>query len=359
MSLKLKKKKKTPKQQPLFKSIDTLHQEKMDFFKSLQDSLPKKLKTLETLKKKNQDTNELQKQIEKIRSRELETEYYLQTSNILKKYFELPQSDNIELDIENLKHDKNDTRKELTLQYYNAIELHYPHEIRLGKYKASYCKTCDKEMKENDEKFLVCEYCGITDNAGHLVDAMSYKDIQESNPVINFNYKRINYFTEWLNNLQAKENITIEDDTIEIIKIELSKRRIRDNRALNHATMKKILKELHLNKYYEHIPLITYMICGSKPINIPTAVVEKMRGMFMLIQYPFELLKGEGRSNFFSYPYIFYKFCELLDLDEYLKEFSLLKTREKLINQDILWKKIVSYLHESTGNPIWKFIPSC
>jgi hypothetical protein len=55
------------------------------------------------------------------------------------------------------------------------------------------------------------------------------------------------------------------------------------------------------------------------------------------------------RSNFFSYPYILYKFFQLLERDEYLPELRLLKTREKLQEQDEVWKKICDELK-------WEFI---
>ena len=46
-----------------------------------------------------------------------------------------------------------------------------------------------------------------------------------------------------------------------------------------------------------------------------------------------------------------HKFVQLLDLDEYLDCFILLKSREKLHQQDIIWEKICEYLK-------WEFIPS-
>jgi len=41
-----------------------------------------------------------------------------------------------------------------------------------------------------------------------------------------------------------------------------------------------------------------------------------------------------------SYSYVLYKFCELLSEDKYLKYFPLLKSKEKLYQQDVIWKKI-------------------
>ena len=57
------------------------------------------------------------------------------------------------------------------------------------------------------------------------------------------------------------------------------------------------------------------------------------------------------RKNFLSYSYVLYKFCQLLDKDEYLKYFTLLKSREKLHLQDQIWKKICEEVN-------WEFIQS-
>ena len=62
--------------------------------------------------------------------------------------------------------------------------------------------------------------------------------------------------------------------------------------------------------------------------------------MFMEIQEPFDRVCPKNRKNFFSYNYILYKFCELLGEKEHMSLFTLLKSREKLYQQDCIWKEI-------------------
>ena len=59
----------------------------------------------------------------------------------------------------------------------------------------------------------------------------------------------------------------------------------------------------------------------------------------------------ENRKNFLSYSYVLHKFCELLELDELLSHFPLLKSREKLQQQDKIWECICNDLK-------WQYIPS-
>jgi hypothetical protein len=71
--------------------------------------------------------------------------------------------------------------------------------------------------------------------------------------------------------------------------------------------------------------------------------------MFQQIQAPFELVKPPERHNFLSYSFVLYKFLELLKHDEYLPHLQLLKSTEKLYQQDRIWKDICKILR-------WEFI---
>jgi hypothetical protein len=158
--------------------------------------------------------------------------------------------------------------------------------------------------------------------------------------------------------IQANETTEIPNELLEDIKIELRKRNVIDTSKLNISRVKKILKEIGNTKYYEHIPLIISKLSNSRPLCIPEELCSEFKKMFLMIQQPFEKMKGK-RKNFLSYPYILYKFCEMLRLNEYLHHFTLLKSREKLLKTDVLWKRIVEDIYKTTGDPTWTFIPSC
>ena len=66
---------------------------------------------------------------------------------------------------------------------------------------------------------------------------------------------------------------------------------------------------------------------------------------------PFYKHCPKNRKNFLSYSYVLHKFVELLGLDEFLPSFPLLKSREKLHQQDLIWEKICRDLG-------WEFIRS-
>ena len=110
-------------------------------------------------------------------------------------------------------------------------------------------------------------------------------------------------------------------------------------------------KKLGYNKYYEHITHIINKINGSKAPILSRNEEEYLRALFKEIQVPFTNNCPENRKNFLSYSYVLHKFCELLEYDHLLVYFPLLKSREKLQQQDKIWKCMCRDLN-------WEYIPS-
>jgi hypothetical protein len=180
---------------------------------------------------------------------------------------------------------------------------------------------------------------------------MSYKEEQEHEKVFNYFYKRENHFNEWLNQFQARETTNIPNEIIDQLRVEFKKTKIKKLDEITHAKVKSILKKLKHNKYYEHVPYIANILNGIKPPRMTQDLEDKLRKMFNDIQDPFDKHCPEERKNFLSYSYVLYKFCELLSKDEYLPCFPLLKAKDKLYQQDVIWKKICNELQ-------WEFIPT-
>ena len=139
---------------------------------------------------------------------------------------------------------------------------------------------------------------------------------------------------------QAKESTDIPKDVYDKIIIEIRKERIVNMAILTPQKLREILKKLKLNKYYEHVPHIINRLNGIPPPIMTRETEEKLRMMFREIQTPFIKYCPKDRKNFLSYSYVLHKFVQLLELDEFLPCFPLLKSREKLHQQDIIWKKI-------------------
>lgn len=323
MSFRIKKQKKVKNHEENL-SIDFLHNEKINYFK------------------KNKNKSKIEEEM---------NEYFLNTCDILTEYYE--KKDNIKTINPYLENFHiNEKNMDLEQRYYKACNINYISNVK--KSKNDLC--CGQEMILSNESFFACSLCGKVDQLH--IDGYTFKQMQE-NPLTNkFVYKRINYFNDWLKQIQASETSDIPKDLVERVSNELNKRNIRDLSKIKPYLIKEILKVLKEPTYYENINLIISKLTDKPALVIPEEIIQKLKNMFSGIQAPYEELKGP-RTNFFSYPYILYKFCELLNLKEYLKTLQLLKSRDKILQHDILWKKIIIEMQKKEGDTLWRFIPSC
>lgn len=242
-------------------------------------------------------------------------------------------------------------RKDIFTDY--LIEVEKQNITRPSERIMDECPKCNESNLTHfpETSDLVCEKCGIVVTT-LISEELTYREEQEtSEKIVNYSYKRENHFNEWLSQFQAQEMTTIPDEVIEQLRSELKKIKIKNLEDITHAKIRGMLKKLRLNKYYEHVPYITNILNGIKPPNMPQELEELLRIMFKDIQKPFDKNCPAERKNFLSYSYVLYKFCELLGEDEYLQYFPLLKSKEKLYHQDVIWKKICTDLR-------WEFIPT-
>ena len=228
------------------------------------------------------------------------------------------------------------------------------------------CISCGaNKIIYRNEGIQSCVSCGESDNLKPEVDITNYKDSMIKKPILP--YEKKNHFAVWLTQYQARESTEISDEIIHSIKNELIKYRYTDEeiKNLNFEKIKKILKSLKLSKYYKNISHIYSKITGYPPPSFNKEEEELLKKMFNEIQEPYKLNKPSTRKNFLSYSYVLYKFCEKLKYyakkvgkiedyrkyDKFTRFFILLKARNKLRGQDILWKKICEKLE-------WDFYPS-
>lgn len=212
------------------------------------------------------------------------------------------------------------------------------------------CPLCNNKMNiKHSKSDIICYNCGYSENIIIHSEKSSYKDPPREASY--FAYKRINHFNEWLAQFQAKETTDIPDDVYKAIYIEIKKNKTLNIKDISYKQVREILKKLHLNKYYENIPHIINSINGKTAPILKRYEEEKLRSLFKEIQVPFANNCPNDRKNFLSYSYVLHKFCQLLEYDELLEFFPLLKSREKLQQQDQIWKLICNDLQ-------WEYIPS-
>ena len=227
---------------------------------------------------------------------------------------------------------------------YSNIGMYNREESQ--KFTCINCNAGEMILSECDG-IIICNSCGIT--CANITDneRPSYKEIPKEASF--YAYKRINHFREILTQFQAKESTIIDDSVIDKIKVQIKRERLVIKNLTNKKT-KEILKQLGLNKYYEHIPFIKSRL-GIAPQSMDPELESTLCDLFVEIQQPYAKHCPADRVNFLNYYYTLYKLCELLDQMNFLPHFPMLKDKHKLREQDAVWEKICMELG-------WMYIPT-
>jgi hypothetical protein len=280
------------------------------------------------------------------------SDYLIKCMPYMNQYADIPDEETNTDNIFNVKETVGLKRKDIFYEY--LIQVEKQNLPRASEYtNLSECPVCSYSniIHVQVTSELVCDECGLV-LAVLISEELTYREEQEtSEKIVNYSYKRENHFNEWLSQFQAQEMTSIPQEVMDQLRTELKKIKIKKLDEITHTKIRALLKKLRLNKYYEHVPYITNILNGIKAPNMPQELEERLRIMFKDIQKPFDDNCPIDRKNFLSYSYVLYKFCELLDQDEYLQYFPLLKSKSKLYTQDQIWKKICTTLK-------WEFIPT-
>ena len=343
-------------------TIDAIHTDIVKEFKSNGLSLIDKQKELEVLKNMDEKSKDddlrisnLESEICEIDKKKVEEiDYYLETTELLTEYYSRKdgsfEEENKELSVLDFMNKKNKEKKsdDLINKYMVKVDdTVIPEKTNIN---LDICSACNSVLTlKTVDSVLCCEKCGFTEKIIINSEKVSYKDPPRESSY--FAYKRINHFNEWLAQFQAKETTDIPQEVYNGIMKELKKDKFIKLEELSYKTVREILKKLKYNKYYEHIPHIINIINGRPAPVLTRQYEDQLRMMFKEIQTPFMEHCPTDRKNFLSYSYVLHKFCELLELDELLSYFPLLKSREKLQQQDNIWEKICHSLQ-------WQYIPS-
>lgn len=234
------------------------------------------------------------------------------------------------------------------LSLTGSMYLHHdPRPCHVQPINYSVCSTCYEDMFHHNERLgmIVCGHCG---DQKPFQESFHYKPFSRARvlprQMSDDFYKRTIYFREWLKRLQAKERCVVTTDQIELIKTAL------ENRAVNYWTIKKALKQLRLQRFYDHIIFILKLIRGRPLFLMSCQQEDILVRMFYCIRDSF-LSLAEKRTNMFSYPYLIAKFCELNQWFKVAKIIPLLKSPSRIKKQDELWYIIC----QQTG---WTFTPT-
>ena len=279
-------------------TINELHNAKMKKFDAYYKTLPTKKEKLKKLKQKltkksdyyeiNQLENEieeLQKEIQRMETQEDMTEYLLQTQHVFKEKSlntekkKVVNKSNDLLSLNAFLISETDNRKKRLLNEYLVSTGGAP-----VSFESEYCKTdffCEEcgfeitiDKARSDKLCTNCGYCVYWQDTS-LPQWSNNVDVSKT-----YRYQREQYFIDHLNRFQGKENVTLPPKLIQMIFIELHKRRIHDKKSIKGTLIRKILKSLNEADYYDHINSIIKKITGEKAPQLGQEVERKLISMF-------------------------------------------------------------------------------
>ena len=296
-------------------------------------------------------------------TKQKKTEYLLDNSKYIFEYFENKKSISLCEEPKQQKHSvinaffkiKEQDPEVSTPQTQSVVQKYLSNVddsfLDMGSFvlQTDICQHCrqGEMIPLDDEGVLICNVCFI--NVQYLIEneKPSYKEPPKE--VCYYAYKKINHFKEILAQFQGKETTQIPVIVIENIKSQLKKERM-DATQLTYYKSKEVFKKLGYNKYYEHIAFIKNKL-GIKPPIMSQELEETLCNLFMELQSPYSKNCPDYRVNFLNYYYALYKLCELLGESQYMEDIPMLKDREKIMEQDEIWRKMCVELD-------WEFMPT-
>lgn len=312
------------------------------------------------------DASNLEKQKQELLSEEIG--YYMDMMDLLTAYY-LDTPNAVSITSEELGPCSNSKQVVTNLKEYmntrttvNKTKIYEEYLYRLNqdaskqsvKYNVTRgtCSNCSQpQTLDVTLSLYICESCGNCTHA-HVDTEMS---CYVKNPVLemnnSFSYKRFDHFVKWLDRFHNTEKSKVPQHILELIQKELKKLLHNDSASLTKQNILEILKTTGNSKYSSQVLQILNKIKNEKSPTLPIQVQQRMKIMFMQTQKPFAQICPQDRTNFLSYSYVIRKFLELLNLPEYIDYFPLLKSKDKLHQQDQLWRKICQQLG-------WTYKPS-
>lgn len=219
--------------------------------------------------------------------------------------------------------------------------------------ESELCPHCHLDTFVDTVEGEICSNCGVSNGNrffGSVGKNISFKETQNITPVPpRFAYKKKSHLLQKLNQLLSKNYKHLKKVVLDEVIIELNKLSI-DISLIQIDTIRAILKKLNRNENYGDAYCLLRIIQKKSPIEIDQEVENKLVYLFERAEKAFDECKGD-RKNFLSYNYVIYKLLQLLDQTHLLKEIELLKSRERLIDQDSIWKRICTTLD-------WRYIPT-
>jgi len=293
-----------------------------------------------TNEKEKQSAKETMQRIQKdkylLESGVREAHYLFRAEPLLKRYETIL---NKPIRVSFTGNDRNDTYKEkhnIIMEYIN-IAKHYINIKPIHYLEENFtCDNCKIDLQTADELLFVCPSCGYA--VKNLASIASYQDNNRINNAQRYYYEKRTHFSDSIKKYQGKQNTTIQEKVYDDLRRKIHNHGI-PIKKLTKDHIYEFLKSTGHNEHYEDINLIYYVLTDNKPPDI-SHLETKLFELFDEIDPIYERIKPADRVNFLNGQYVLFKFLQKLRYPCKEDDFYILKTRDKMLEHDEIWKRI-------------------
>lgn len=239
-------------------------------------------------------------------------------------------------------------RKQTIVMDYLSIAQNYVKVNQIMTQRNSMsCKDCSLALQRADDLLFSCPGCGYA--IKHFASAASYQENNRINVAQRYVYDKRAHFGDSIKKFQSIQNTTISDQVYKDILDKIKSHEI-PIKNLTKTHLYEFLKLTKHSDHYEDINLIYSEITGTPPYNI-RHLEQRLFELFDEVDPVYERIKPEGRTNFLNGQFVLFKLLQKLHYPCREDDFYILKTREKMLEHDQMWKKICNELQ-------WTYIPT-
>jgi len=220
---------------------------------------------------------------------------------------------------------------------HNAGE-HLP----LPRYDNPVCPRCQSPVHVSSRTGM--ETC-TSPNCGYAVYMATGFDVVHLEQQVHnsYQYLLVVHMKSTLRRVQGKESAMVPHRIKDAVRERLLMERA-DLRKVTPKKVKKVLKDLNLQAWYNHRHKICTAITGRKPYQFTPEEEDVILAVFERLIEPYNLFRPKNDENFPYYRYALHKILQLLGYPDYvLREFPILKARKNHRRKEAIWEKMMHY----------------